>query len=310
MTLLIWAYSESDEAANELSTAANQIANAVGGQSVVLEIGGLRSGVRASSKLVLKSVTRPPRPSDVVSEMLYRAVQKSQPSVILVGSTRQGREVAAMLAAKMGTGSMSDAFELRVTGRMLTGSRNAYAGRVLAQMSAPMPCVATVKVGAYPAAAVDGAQVQELEVGEVPSRVKILRETKKESGNVDLRKAKTIISAGRGVKSKEDLAMLEALAKSMGAAMGCSRPLSSDLGWLPEECHIGLTGISVRPELYLAVGISGQLQHVAGIKDSKVIAAINSDKDAPIFEAADYGVVGDLYQVIPAIQKLLSAKTA
>ncbi|MDG6901726.1 MAG: electron transfer flavoprotein subunit alpha/FixB family protein [Nitrososphaerota archaeon] len=310
MTPLIWAYSESDEAANELSTAANQIANAIGGQSVMLEIGGPRSGVSATSKLVLKTGTQPPHPSDVVSEMLYRAAQKSPPSVILVGSTRRGREVAARLAAKMGTGSMSDAFELAVSGQMLTGSRNVYAGRVLARMSAPMPCVATVKLGAYPAAAANGGEVQELEVGEIPSRVKILRETKKESGNVDLRKARVIISAGRGVKRKEDLAMLEALAKAMGAALGCSRPLSSDLGWLPEECHIGLTGVSVRPELYLAVGISGQLQHVAGIKDSKVIAAINSDKDAPIFQAADYGVVGDLYQVIPAIQRLVSAKTS
>ncbi len=310
MTRLIWAYSESDEAANELSTAANEIANAIEGQSVMLEIGGPRSGVSATSKLVLKTGARPPHPSDVVSEMLYRAAQKSRPSVILVGSTRRGREVAARLAVKMGTGSMSDAFELAVSGQMLTGSRNVYAGRVLARMSAPMPCVATVKLGAYPAAAADGGEVQELEVGEVPSGVKILRETKKESGTVDLRKAKTIISAGRGVKRKEDLALLEALAKTMGAALGCSRPLSSDLGWLPEECHIGLTGVSVRPELYLAVGISGQLQHVAGIKDSKVIAAINSDKDAPIFQAADYGVVGDLYQVVPAIQRLVSAKTS
>jgi electron transfer flavoprotein alpha subunit len=89
--------------------------------------------------------------------------------------------------------------------------------------------------------------------------------------------------------------------------MGCSRPLSSDLGWLPEEYHIGLTGVNVKPDLYLAVGISGQLQHVAGIKDSRIIAAINTDKEAPIFQAADYGIVGDLYQVVPAIQKLLAS---
>ena len=307
MTLLVWAYSESEEAANEISAAANQIANAGGGQAVLVEAGAARTGVKAASKLVLKTTAEPPNLPEVVSEMIHRAALKFKPSVILVGSTRQGREVAGRLAAKMGTGSMSDAFGLKVSGQMLLGSRNVYSGRVLAQMSAPLPCVATVRVGSYAADSAQGSEVQEFDAGDVPAKVRVLRVTKKETGSVDLRKAKTVVSVGRGVKRKEDLPVVEGLAKSLGAALGCSRPLSSDLGWLPEECHIGLTGVSVRPELYLAVGISGQLQHVAGIKDSKVIAAINSDKDAPIFQAADYGVVGDLYLVVPAIQKLLSA---
>jgi len=308
VTPLVWAYSESDEAANELSSAANQIANASAGQSTILEVGKPRDGVRGNNKLVLKSSARPPYTSEVVSEMIFRAAQKFKPSVILVGSTRQGREVAGRLAAKMGAGSMSDAFALRISGQMLFGSRNVYAGRVVAQMSAPLPSIATVRIGAYPPESAASAKVQEFEAGDVPSRVKILRATKKESGSIDIRKAKTVVSVGRGIKKKEDISMMEGLAKTMGAALGCSRPISSDLGWLPEECHIGLTGISVSPELYLAVGISGQLQHVAGIKDSKVIAAINSDKDAPIFQAADYGIVGDLYQLVPAIQRAFSAR--
>lgn len=308
MSLLVWAYSESEEVANELSTAANQIANASGGQHFVLEVGEQRSGVKASNKLVLKTRSQPPYVPEVVAELVYRAAEKLKPSVIMVGSTRQGRELAGRLAARMGAGSMSDAFGLSVSGQMLTGSRNAYAGRVLAQVSAPFPCVATVKLGAYPPSASPSDQVQELDAGDVSTRVRVLRSTKKESGRVDLRKAKSVVSVGRGLKRKEDVPLVEGLARSLDAAIGCSRPLSSDLGWLPEECHIGLTGLSVSPELYLAVGISGQLQHVAGIKDSRVIAAINSDRDAPIFQASDYGVVGDLYQVVPAIMKLLPAR--
>ncbi|HYB45281.1 MAG TPA: electron transfer flavoprotein subunit alpha/FixB family protein [Nitrososphaerales archaeon] len=308
MTLLVWAYSESDEAANELSTAANEIANAASGQSVELEVGAPRTGVAAGSKLVLKTSSQPPYAPEIVSEMIFRASEKFKPSVILVGSTRQGREVAARLAAKLGAGSLSDAFGLNVSGQMLVCDRNAYAGRVLARMSAPMPCVATVRAGSYPANTDSESSMQEFDPGEVVTSVKVLRTTRKEVGKVDLRKAKTIVAVGRGMKRKEDVTLIEGLASSLGAAVGCSRPISSDLGWLPEECHVGLTGVSVSPELYLAIGISGQLQHVAGIKDSKVIAAINSDKDAPIFQAADYGVVGDLYQVVPALQKLLSAR--
>jgi electron transfer flavoprotein alpha subunit len=308
MTTLVWAYSESEDAANELSSAANEIANATGGQAAVVEIGTARANVGAANKLILKTSAKPPYIPGVVSEMIFRASEKLKPSVILVGSTRQGREVAARLAAKMGAGCMSDTFAFRISGQMLLGERNVYAGRVLAQLNAPMPCVATVKPGAYPAAKSSPATTQEFDAGDVVSKVTVLKTTKKEAGNIDLRKAKTIVSVGRGMKKKEDVQLIQGLASSLGAAVGCSRPISSDLGWLPEECHIGLTGVSVNPDLYFAIGISGQLQHVAGIKDSKVIAAINSDKDAPIFQAADYGIVGDMYQIVPALQKALTAR--
>jgi electron transfer flavoprotein alpha subunit len=138
-------------------------------------------------------------------------------------------------------------------------------------------------------------------VGPLSSRVRRVETRPKPKGSVDLRSAEVIVSAGRGFKKKEDLDLARALAAAIGGALGASRPLSSDLGWLGEEYHVGLTGIYVRPRLYVAVGISGQLQHVAGIKDSGLIEAINKDKQAPIFQVADYGIVGDLYQVLPAL---------
>jgi len=259
-------------------------------------------------KLLLKGNGQSPDSPEFIAEAISRAARQSNPAVILVGGTKNGREVSARLSSRLSRGCLSDVSKLSSDGKSLFGERGEYAGKVQTKVATSLPCLATVKVGAYVPSAGKGGDAAEVQVGDIQVKAKTLSVNKKPAAAVDLKAAKVIVSAGRGVKKKEDLAMIESLAKSLGGTLGCSRPLSSDLGWLPEDYHIGLTGLNVKPDLYLAVGISGQLQHVAGIKDSKVIAAINTDKEAPIFQAADYGIVGDLYQVVPALEKALASR--
>ena len=244
---------------------------------------------------------------DLTVEALARAAAKKRPSAILVGATRTGRIVAARLAAKLRLGCLSDVYRLKVQGSSILGERDVFAGKVVAQVKADLPCVASVKVGTYPKMSEGRTGLEVEEVGSLQGGVRLVETLEKRAATTDLRSASVIVSAGRGFRTKEDLSLAEDLARALGGALGCSRPLSSDYGWLPEELHIGLTGVTVRPSLYLALGISGQLQHIAGIKESKVIAAVNTDKDAPIFQVADYGIVGDLYQVVPAILEILKS---
>jgi electron transfer flavoprotein alpha subunit len=309
VSMTVWAYSENEGISDEVISAALDLSMASSGGPSVIDLGEARNGTHSpGDRLVLKGpATTEPSPQ-VVAEAIGRAAKELRPDAILIGATRNGREVASRLAAKMQVGCLSEAFKVSSDGQNLFAERNVYAGKVVAKVKCPLPSIATVKVGAYPRSGTTPKETRVLDVGEVEGQVRILSREKKEAGSVDLKSAKIIVSAGRGIKKKEDLAMLDELAKEMHGALGCSRPLSSDLGWLSEEHHIGLTGVTVKPELYLAIGISGQLQHVAGMKDSKIVAAVNTDRDAPIFQASDYGIVGDLYQVVPAILKALASR--
>jgi electron transfer flavoprotein alpha subunit len=307
MSIKIWAFSETASVANEAAAAGAAMASAVGGSLTVVGLEESGPGLAGEDKIMLVGKAPLANSPEEATEALARAARELNPDLIIIGSTRNGKEIAARLAVKLGRPCVSEVFGVSLSEGVLHGIRNLFAGKLMAEVAAPLPCVAALKVGAYSGLPPSGTKGVAKELGVQPSRIRVIDRREKQRGTVDLRAAKLIVSAGRGFKKKEDLGMAGDLAAGLGGALGCSRPLSSDMGWLPEEHHIGLTGISVHPDLYLAIGISGQLQHVAGIKDSKIIAAINSDKSAPIFEASDYGVVGDLYAVIPAMLKELRA---
>jgi electron transfer flavoprotein alpha subunit len=282
----ILAFSDNPDLAAELSTIAATLGARGNGSAVILR-------------------PEPPIAGDpeLAAAAIAEAAKSRGASILLLGSTKFGRMVAGRLAVMSRMPVLSDVRGLELDGSLLSGTRGVYAAKFNAVVDCPVPCIALVPQGAYDKSS--GAEVSAASTAAPRVRRTGLGAPPKSA--LDLRSARVIVSAGRGFRRKEDLELAERLARAMGGALGASRPLSSDLGWLGEEYHIGLTGVYVRPDLYLAIGISGQLQHVAGIRDSKVIAAINKDRQAPIFQVADYGVVGDLYEVIPALLKLLGA---
>jgi electron transfer flavoprotein alpha subunit len=306
VTAGVLSYSESADLAGEVAAAGTDLAKQLGTDAAALELDEVSVGLRGSGNVVLVKGDRELEvDADSAAAAIVGVARTEGFRALLVGETRFGTVVAAKVAARLGVGSLGKGKRLRVEGGRLVLERDAYGGKFVARVAAKMPCVAVVQAGAY--AAVDGklglAGTTSVAAGERRVALVVTRETPR--GAAEIKSARIVVSAGRGFAKKEDLALAQDLAGALGAALGCSRPLSSDLGWLGEEAHIGLTGAYVHPQLYVAVGISGQLQHVAGIKDSKVIVAINKDAQAPIFQVADYGVVGDLYEVLPALTKML-----
>ncbi len=307
----VWLYAEAPQVIRELLAAAGALSKSLSTPSVLIELDQTNPAVRASDKrLLLKGDRRITGSPELVAEAIARGARKYKPSIVLLGASREGRETASMLAVKLRQGCLSEVFGLRVKGDALVSDRDVYAGRAVAEVSSELPCIATIKLGVYPPLEGTVQKADTENIGVLAQRVTRVQSVLKQAGKVNLHDAKIIVSVGRGFKKKEDLQLAAGLADALGGAVGCSRPLSADYGWLPEEHHIGLTGVTVRPSLYLALGISGQLQHLAGIRESRIIAAVNTDREAPIFQAADYGVVGDLYQVIPALLQLLLPATA
>jgi electron transfer flavoprotein alpha subunit len=213
-------------------------------------------------------------------------------------------DALARFSARVGVPMLTEVTEFVPQPQGPTLRRAAMAGRAIAEYSVAPPFAATVTPGRFPAPSTSGSiDVKPLDVGAQGPQV-LGVEPKKREG-VDISSADIVVGVGRGFRSKDDLSLAFRLAELLGGAVGCSRPIAADYGWLPEDRWIGISAKKIRPKLYIALGISGAPQHMSGVVDSRLIAAINKDKNAPIFQYADYGVIGDLYQMVPALVKRL-----
>jgi len=238
--------------------------------------------------------------------VLHDLVANYKPEILLIGSTKNGKPFAARLATRLETGCIPDCARLDVEEGKLTGERITYGGNAIAKVAfKSKPQMATIPARAFERLEPQdrSGEVIKLDVKIEEPKTEIVETKPLETSGVNIEEAEIIVSCGRGLEKKEDKALLEDLAKILNGQVGNSRPLAEDRKWFTE--WVGLSGRKVKPKLYIACGISGVIQHVAGIRDSKIIVAINSDPEAPIFEVADYGVVGDLYEILPALTEAL-----
>lgn len=241
--------------------------------------------------------------SQVLTRVINYAAEAEGAQMVIFSNDLTAKAVAPRLAARMKAGYVPGAVDYPNTDGGFTVNKNVFSGKAIAtyqvnsakKVISLLPNSFQVKTNGVAVAATSMEVPSDL----LNSRVKV-KEVKRESNELSLPEAELVVSAGRGMKGPENWGMIEDLAKQLGAATACSRPVS-DIGWRPHHEHVGQTGIAIRPNLYIAVGISGAIQHLAGVNGSKTIVVINKDPEAPFFKAADYGIVGDAFEVVPKL---------
>jgi electron transfer flavoprotein alpha subunit len=245
--------------------------------------------------------------TDGYASVLADAVRAESPAIVLVGSTAQGRDLAPRVAARLGAGIVTDCTTLGWRDGMLLATRPMYTRKAIGmvRVTGGGPCIAVVLPAMYPLPDTESPRRPEVRSWPVQLDGTAIRTSVREVKTVHretipLIEANVIVSGGRGMKGPENFAILDDLARALGAAVGSSRP-PVDSGWVPHDYEIGQTGKTVSPQVYLACGISGAPQHLAGMSGSKYIVAINKDPNAPMFQVADLGVVGDLFEIIPKL---------
>ncbi len=249
------------------------------------------------------------------TKVIVDAVREIKPEIMLVGATHIGRDLAPRIASRLDTGLTADCTQLEIDeedGKIMQ-TRPAFGGNIMATIICPnnRPQMSTVRPGVMDKAERDDSKKAELvkldvKLAESDIRTKVIEIVKSAEEKVSLTDANVIVTGGKGIGSPEGFKIIEELAEKLGGVVGASRA-TVDAGWIDRSHQVGQTGTTVKPNLYVACGVSGAIQHLAGMKESDIIVAINSDPDAPIFKVADYGICGDLFKVIPEMLEAIDA---
>ena len=295
----------------EIASAARKLADQLGDEVCAVLCGSGIEGKAAElgkygvdKVYVADNPALEPYTTDAHAAAVAKIVKEKDPAILLLGASVQGKDLAARLVGKLATGLATDCTDLKIEGGKLIAVRPMYAGKCFGEVAfEAAPAMASLRPNVF--AIVENAKAGAVEkfdpaLDAAQIKTKVAEIAKDTSGKIELTEANIIVSGGRGMKGPENYTMLEDLAKVLGAAVGASRA-AVDAGWRPQTDQVGQTGKTVAPNLYIACGISGAIQHLAGMSSSKFIVAINKDPEAPIFQRADYGIVDDLFKVVPEV---------
>jgi len=308
----MWVYSENKDLIIEMLGKASELANKLQTQLSALLIGhdvknkaNELIGYGADKVIVVDNPQLKSFQSEPYLGVVASLVKEHKPEILLIGATRRGRELAARLATRLETGCVPDCTQLSLDeqGRLVT-ERIVYGGNAsVTQVFQTKPQIACVPPRTFekPSFRERKGQIMDASVTQLEApRTETVEVKPIEAAAVKIEEAKVVVVGGRGVEKKEDFTILENLCQVLGGQVGYTRPLAEDRKWFKGD-WIGLSGHKIKPVLYIGCGISGVIQHVAGIRDSQIIVAVNKDPEAPIFEISDYIVIGDLYEIVPAL---------
>lgn len=301
----VWIFAEKNNALAELCAGGRQL-----GESVTAIVLGSEDEAKqtvswGADKVYWLGMTSSSTMMEDYTETIAGLIKKEQPNLLLVQPSKRTKLMTGRLAAGLATSTLTDAMEINDDNGNIVVKHMVYGGAAFqTDKATATTAIVTVGTGTFSALPEDATRqgtVVAVDYVEPSKKIKLLKKVSKSGATVNLSAAKRVVGIGRGIANQEDINMVKELAGLIGAEIGCTRPIAEGVNWLPTETYIGVSGVMLKPEFYLALGISGQVQHTVGINQAKTIVAINKDKAAPIFKQADYGIVGDLYKVVPAL---------
>jgi len=292
------------KAAQEVVFYGSKIAASIGTTTTVVTFGqesNLAEFGKAGAKKVVVAKNLSQSDPQQLTRLVAQVCENEGASVVVFAQDPVGKAVAPRVAARLNAGHATSAIALPQTGSDFVVKTNVFSGKAFAnvKIESAVKVISLLPNSLVPELGSDSAEVSDFS-GDTGGNGVTFKDLKTQGGSVPLPEAELVVSAGRGLKGPENWGIVEDLANALNAATACSRPVA-DIGWRPHHEHVGQTGVAIRPNLYIAIGISGAIQHLAGVNGSKTIVVINTDSEAPFFKAADYGIIGDAFEVLPKL---------